>query len=186
MWMPTYGMALWCVAYSHDILPLPHPFCLWAIGGTAVITLLIPLLMIAVLRMMEMVRSLLLHNREERRLPYFFTAMCYGLWCYYLGHTLKMPWEMVWIALGAMFALGLVLIINRWWKISAHMTGIGGLIGGTLHYYWSYHTLGSVWPMVMLLGAAWLIAWARLYLDEHTDGQVVAGLLIGILCTGLL
>lgn len=186
MWMATYGIVLWTMAYSRNIMPLPLPFCLWAVGLTAVFTLLIPTGMIALMKSMGMVSDMYLRKKEERRWPYIFTIVCYGMWCYALGMTLKMPWEMVETGIGATLAIGLVMLINRWWKISAHMTGIGGLIGGTLHYYHAYHTLDSVWPIVVLLTAAWVIAWARLYLDEHTDGQVVAGLLLGMVCTGIL
>lgn len=183
--MPTYGMILWCIAYSRDILPLSYRFIAWTIGGTTVLTMLIPTLMILIMRKMGMVSSIHLSKKEERRWPYIFTLICYGVWCYYLGVSLRMPWEVVKIGLGAMLALGIVMTVNRWWKISAHATGIGGLIGGVIHYYWHYHTMQSVWPMVILFAIAWLIAWARLYLDEHSDSQVVAGLLTGMACMGM-
>jgi hypothetical protein len=62
-------------------------------------------------------------------MPYIYTLICYGFWAYFMHGTVRLPLFMVVGALGAIAALAAVTVINHWWKISAHLTGIGGLLG---------------------------------------------------------
>jgi membrane-associated phospholipid phosphatase len=93
-----------------------------------------------------------------------------------------LPDLMLWIALGAMVALGIVTVVNRWWKISAHLTGMGGLLGGVCSYALYYSMLPSS-LLVFLLLAALLLMYARIYLEAHTPLQVVCGMLVGLVST---
>ena len=81
-------------------------------------------------------------------------------------------------------ALLAVTLINHWWKISAHLTGIGGLLGGICSFALHYATLPMGLVVIVLL-VALILMYARLYLDAHTPLQVVAGFILGILCTFL-
>ena len=49
LWIPTYGIALFCVAYSRHVLPLPPVWQGVAIGGTLLLTCVIPLTAILLL-----------------------------------------------------------------------------------------------------------------------------------------
>ena len=87
------------------------------------------------------------------------------------------------IAGGATLTMGLILIINKKWKISAHLTGMGGFLGGVLSYYLSIGSIPSTGFLCALLGISLLLMYARLWLNAHSSGQVVAGWLMGIICT---
>jgi membrane-associated phospholipid phosphatase len=95
---------------------------------------------------------------------------------------MKMPLFLLLVAIGAIVALLIVTIINSWWKISAHLTGIGGLLGGICSYalYSSSLPIGLICITLML---ALILMYARLYLDAHTPMQVVCGFLLGLLAT---
>ncbi|MEE2657928.1 MAG: hypothetical protein VX733_05440 [Candidatus Latescibacterota bacterium] len=84
---------------------------------------------------------------------------------------------LLWV--GASFALGsaAVLVINRWWKISIHVTGAGGaaVLGAV-----------SLSPTPLWLALPTLAAWARLRRGAHTRSQVLAGCALGASITGLL
>jgi membrane-associated phospholipid phosphatase len=72
------------------------------------------------------------------------------------------------------------LLITYYWKISMHMTGIGGLCGAFL-------LLGIVWPVdlrLILAGLffiAGIVGSSRLVLQVHTPAQVAAGFIAGLL-----
>jgi membrane-associated phospholipid phosphatase len=68
------------------------------------------------------------------------------------------------------------------WKISAHLTGIGGLLGGVCSFALYYSTL-PLGLVITILTASLILMYARLYLHAHTPLQVVCGLLLGILST---
>jgi membrane-associated phospholipid phosphatase len=84
--------------------------------------------------------------------------------------------------LGASISLLSVTIINHWWKISAHLTGIGGLLGGICSYGICYSTL-PFYPILIVLILALLLMYSRIHLRAHTPMQVVCGFLLGLLFT---
>jgi membrane-associated phospholipid phosphatase len=86
--------------------------------------------------------------------------------------ALDAPAEM--LALLASIAVGVAggWVITLWWKISVHAAIAAGaatvlmLVFGT--------AMLAVWPIVGL------IAWSRVQVGDHTPGQVVAGVALGI------
>jgi membrane-associated phospholipid phosphatase len=152
------------------------------IAGTAVLTLIIPIILLVFLWRKGYIDSLHIDNAKQRTTPYIYTLICYGFWAYFVRVTVKMPTFMLLVAIGAMVALLAVTIINHWWKISAHLTGIGGLLGGICSFALNYSTLPLMLIIIVLL-LSLLLMYARLYLQAHTPMQVVCGFLLGLLCT---
>lgn len=182
MWMPLYGVILFCVA-ARKLLPiLPASYMGMCIAGTAVLTLIIPIILLVFLWRKGYIDSLHIDNAKQRTTPYIYTLICYGFWAYFVRVTVKMPTFMLLVAIGAMVALLAVTIINHWWKISAHLTGIGGLLGGIFSFTLNYSILPLMLIIIVLL-LALLLMYARIYLQAHTPMQVVCGFLLGLLCT---
>ena len=182
MWMPLYGVILFCVA-ARKLLPiLPASYMGMCIAGTAVLTLIIPIILLLFLWRKGYIDSLHIDNAKQRTTPYIYTLICYGFWAYFVRVTVKMPTFMLLVAIGAMVALLAVTIINHWWKISAHLTGIGGLLGGIFSFALNYSTLPLMLIIIVLL-LSLLLMYARIYLQAHTPMQVVCGFLLGLLCT---
>jgi membrane-associated phospholipid phosphatase len=150
--------------------------------GTFVLTALIPIVLIIILWRQGRVSSLHITNPKERTIPYLYSTACFGFWCYFVSHTTHLPKVWLFIALGATVALLAVTIINRWWKISAHLTSMGGLLGGLISMG-LYYNIVPTSLVIALLVLSLLLMYARLYLDAHTPMQVVCGYLLGILCT---
>lgn len=182
MWMPLYGVILFCLA-ARKLLPiLPASYMGMCIAGTAVLTLIIPIILLLFLWRKGYIDSLHIDNAKQRTTPYIYTLICYGFWAYFVRVTVKMPTFMLLVAIGAMVALLAVTIINHWWKISAHLTGIGGLLGGIFSFALNYSTLPLMLIIIVLL-LSLLLMYARIYLQAHTPMQVVCGFLLGLLCT---
>jgi membrane-associated phospholipid phosphatase len=82
--------------------------------------------------------------------------------------------------LGGFFALLTTTFVTRFWKISMHMTGIGGLCGSIV-------LCAIVWPVDLRLLLALLfvlsgaVGSARLIVNAHTPAQVTAGFFAGFL-----
>ena len=182
MWMPLYGVILFCLA-ARKLLPiLPASYMGMCIAGTAVLTLIIPIILLVFLWRKGYIDSLHIDNAKQRTTPYIYTLICYGFWAYFVRVTVKMPTFMLLVAIGAMVALLAVTIINHWWKISAHLTGIGGLLGGICSFALNYSILPLILIITVLL-LSLLLMYARIYLQAHTPMQVVCGFLLGLLCT---
>ena len=185
LFIPTYGIILFCVAHSLHIAPLAGVWIAVAVTGTFLLTCVLPITAIWILMKKGLVKDLYIDNPKERTTPYVYAALGFGFWCYFLTHILHAPTFLSGVAVGATIAIGLVALINRTWKISAHLTGLGGLIGGILSYCLGIGAIPTWGTWALWLGLSWLLMWARLYMDAHTGAQVSAGWLLGIACTFL-
>lgn len=182
MLMPMYGMLLYALSTRGQMSIYSTAYMGMYLSGTAILTLFIPIALLLILWRKGYVSSLHIDDAKQRTTPYIYTLICYGFWAYFLRVVMKLPMFLFLVAIGAIIALLAVTIINHWWKISAHLTGLGGLIGGIC----SYALYASVMPMGLICGllvVALLLMYARLYLNAHTPLQVVCGLMLGISCT---
>ena len=181
LFMPTYGIVLFCMAFSQQI-PLPAAYWLVSCIGTFFMTALIPLSLMIFRRLRGEISDISISNASERTPIYVYTIICYAFWSYFLYRVIHAPFVSL-IGIGATIALGLVLLINTRWKISAHLTGLGGLLGGILAYVYNYTLPLPMMAISIILGIALALMFARLYLNAHTSLQVVTGFLLGIIMT---
>lgn len=182
LWIPTFGMVLFCAAFVGRKAIVPTVFWWVACGGTFVFTALIPLSLILLMIRKGQIKDIYITSSQERVVPYIYTIAGFGFWSYFVAAVLNAPAFLLWTALGATLALVVVTIINHWWKISAHLCAMGGLLGGICSYALCYGILpfGTV---CAVLGVSLLLMYARLYVGAHTPLQVVVGYLVGLLCT---
>ena len=184
MFMPLYGILLFCYATQTSALKLPAIYLLICVLGTCVLTVIIPITLLLYLRHKGYINSLHINDPKQRTTPYIYTIVCYGFWAYFLRATMQLPLFLLIVVIGAIIALIIVTLINHWWKISAHLTGIGGLLGGVCSYA-IYYSRMPFYLIISILLAALLLMYARIYLNAHTPMQVVCGFLLGIITTFL-
>ncbi len=122
--VPTYGVVLSLFLTVLSTVPAPVK---WTVTGVCfAITCLVPLLAIIVLHRIGLVKDPGLNNRNERLIPYAVSALSYGACAAYL-HTAHAPsWLWLFMA-GAGVATVVCAAVNFRWKISAHLTAMGGL-----------------------------------------------------------
>lgn len=95
-------------------------------------TVLIPGIGIAVMKPLGFIKSLESPERMERIGPYIIIGVFY-LWLYKnLSTGGQVPPLYLVCTLGATFSLFIAFVINIFTKISAHATGVGGLVGMTI------------------------------------------------------
>jgi membrane-associated phospholipid phosphatase len=142
-------------------------------------TLLIPLVLMVGLRWSGLIKSLHFEEKSDRRTPFVLVTLFYLLTTYFLmGKTELDP--ILWQGMGVITcSVALLTGVTFFWKMSAHMTGIGGLLAvlGVLGIY--FPSLGLAYLLVAALILGGLVASARLYLDAHSPAEVYAGLLVG-------
>lgn len=182
MLMPLYGMLMFCIGVRKIGVELPLLYTLLCIVGTLVLTVIIPVILLLMMKKKGYISSLHIEDSKQRTTPYIYTLVCYAFWAYFIRGVVQLPVFVLVIVLGAMVALLSVTIINHWWKISAHLTGIGGLLGGVCSFGLYYNTL-PFWIIIGLLLVSLILMYARLYLESHTPMQVVCGFLLGLLTT---
>ena len=180
LWMPTVLVALGLWLDPHIRMGL-LPQGLWILCGMVlVMTGLFPLTSVLLMQRSGLVSHLTLPGREERLPVYVLTLIYYGMAYWLLRRTLVHP-ALLGFFFGALVAVLAVLLINLRWKISAHMTALGGVAGALLGMM-ALHGVpaGALLVLVfVLLGA---LGSARLLASDHSPAQVYAGALLGGAC----
>ena len=185
LFLPTYGIALFCYAHSLHVAPIHWAWVLVALLGTLILTCLVPISAIWIMMKRGEVKDMQIENPNERTVPYLYTALGFAFWAYLVVSILHAPIFLSFIAIGATAAIALIAVINRFWKISAHLTGFGGLVGGIFTYCLGLGAIPTWGTLSLWLGLSLLLMWARLHLNAHTPAQVCAGWLLGITCTSI-
>jgi membrane-associated phospholipid phosphatase len=118
-----------------------------------------------------------LDKSPDRVIPMLSTAIFYYAGYYVLGRLNVFPVYKVFLISSILIIVVLMMISVRW-KISAHMAGIGGLIGAFIALSFRLG-LNSSFVLAVLIGIAGLIGSSRLVLGKHTPIQIYTGFLTG-------
>lgn len=171
--------------YFTQLLIVPmNTFKQLLIFGSMFLLVVPPLIWYLLLYKLNIVKSLRATTRKERVWPYIFTILSYSLVGFICGQLdVEYGFDCLWK--GASLALIIVFIVNLFWKISAHATGVGSWLGMLvfLSIYNSYPLLSEIIVIIFIGG---LVGWARLKLDAHTPLQVLFGYLVGFVSIGIL
>ena len=176
--MPTYGVMLLFV-YTYFGVIYTRQFWL-IISHIFLFSFVIPAILIFMLFRMGIISDLSLTKRRERFYPYLITLLSYtAMMIFY--YRMNMPkWFLLMIA-ASIAIMVVAIVITLWWKISAHMFGIGGLVGGAMSVSYFVERSNPYYLFMGLFILAGLIGTSRLILKRHTLPQVIAGFLLGFL-----
>lgn len=176
--MPTYGALLLVNLDAFNSLMLFTKAII--VGGTLLFTGIMPALPILLMLKSGEVNDLFISRREERTIPYLFAFFSYVVYTFFLYKVVHFPMFIVAMGIGVSISILLITLINLKWKISAHLSGIGGLVGGVfgISYRMGYNHLGL---LITILAISALVALSRIELKAHTPGQTLAGFLLGFI-----
>ena len=141
-------------------------------------TIILPLLSIFFLIKKGKVSSLEMSNHKERSLPLFITVIWMSLGVFMLSNILFYAPILKAEIIGAILIILFAAIISKFWKISLHLLGLGGVVGvfialqliegGVLHLLLIFILLSGI------LGVA------RIQQKAHNHTQVYLGFLLGL------
>jgi membrane-associated phospholipid phosphatase len=136
---------------------------------------LAPILFILFMMRIGRITDLHMNTRQERYLPYLVSIVSSAvvLLPLYLFDGPVLLSCLTILNIVVLFILGLV---NTFWLISIHTTSVSA---ATVIFGLVFGSGAAVAFSPFLLS----VCWARLYLRRHTPGQVVAGLLLGLVAT---
>jgi membrane-associated phospholipid phosphatase len=107
--------------------------------------------------------------KEERTFPFLIAIIFYliGLWL-----MIKFDLNIISIAFWFCYISNTIItiIINKFWKISAHSMGASGPFAAIIFSFG--------WIGLFMLPVVILVGWSRIKLKCHTISQVVAGILL--------
>lgn len=153
---------------------------------TFLATAAIPVIGIFILSRLKVISDPKLNERRDRTLPYIIETACFIGLAVYLNHINAPAWLSLFLIGGAV-ALIVLTVVNRWWKISGHATGMGGLCAMLFYLMLSGNSIYSLhWEFLAAILLAGAVCSARVVMGRHTLGQVAAGFLNGFLWVAIL
>jgi hypothetical protein len=178
--MATYGCLLLLFGIKNTVYDYLTSFeYKWKISMIVFIfSFVFPVANIYILYKLKRIPALTLSDQRDRTFPYIMTSLFYfGL--YYLLMDINIWATIKLFIIGAGTAILLTAFINLRYKISAHMVGLGGLLGVliSVSYLIQFDMTLYYIPVIITAG---VVGAARLFLNEHRSSQIYAGFLLGL------
>jgi hypothetical protein len=141
-------------------------------------TIILPLLSIFFLIKKGMVSSLEMSNHKERSLPLFITVLWMSLGFYMLRNILGYAPILKAEIIGAILIVLFAAIISKFWKISLHLLGIGGVVGVFIAL--QLIEGGVMYLLLFFILLSGILGIARIAQKAHNHTQVYVGFLLGV------
>ena len=147
-------------------------------------TILTPTITIFLFRKINGFARQELSERKKRYVPILLTIISY-VFCLLMMRKLNIPWYMTGIIFVSLVISIICILVNLKWKLSEHMAGMGGIIGGLVSFSALFSYNPVVWLCLFILIAG-ILGSARIVLGHHTLGEVLSGFVVGLGCSFLI
>jgi hypothetical protein len=141
-------------------------------------TIILPLLSIFFLMRKGRVGSLEISNHKERSLPLFITALWMSLGFFMLNNILFYAPILKAEIIGAILIILFAAIISKFWKISLHLLGIGGVVGVFIAL--QFIEGGVMYLLLFFILLSGILGAARIAQKAHNHTQIYVGFLLGM------
>jgi hypothetical protein len=153
-----------------------------------IFSVLAPGLSLVILRRRNVISDIQIANRRERGTP-MLIMLVYCLVLYLLfvfkAEDGALPKYIYALPLSGVFVIGVFAIINRFKKISLHAAG-AGILSGFVFAYCAEQMVFEFWILLGVISISGVILSARLYLQKHSQIEVLLGWTLSFLFTFLV
>lgn len=163
---------------------MPMQYKLIVLGIVYCFTILTPTITIFLFRKINGFGIQEMSERKKRYVPILLTIISY-VFCLMMMMKLNIPWYMVGIIMASLVVSVICIFVNLKWKLSEHMAGIGGVIGGLISFSALFSYNPVMWLCMFILIAG-VLGSARIVLGHHTLGEVIGGFAVGLVCAILV
>ncbi len=193
LFMPMYALLLvMFVPSNQDFLfnydnlflqSLPFKTALLTMFG--IFCVVAPGISFILLKRSGVISSVEMDTKKERTVP-IIVMMIYCLVLYIMfvlkAKELIIPKFIFALPLSGVVVTAIFLIVNRWKKISIH-SGAAGILSGFVLAYLLAQTEYQLWVFTLTILISGLVMSARLYLERHTNSELIIGWMIGSFTT---
>ncbi len=176
--MPTIGIFILFNSGSHlTLINFEVKKVIFLITFTS--TCILPLLFLPFFIYRNLIKSLKMESSKERIYPLSVVIIFY-FFAYYTIQVLPISDFISSFLLGSFIAVFILFLITLKWKISAHMTGIGGILGLLIGFSIRLN-LDLQFFIITTFLIIGLLGYSRLKLNEHNPAQIYSGIILGFL-----
>lgn len=138
-----------------------------------------PILVVLLLKGLGFIDSILLKTQKERIVPLLGTMMCYW-WISHVFKTLEAPLILQVLLRGSYWGIIVLFVCSIFFKISMHTMAAGGMLG-VLIVLLIITPVSMTIPLFIGIVIAGISGTSRLLLGAHTQFEIWAGYILGIL-----
>ncbi|RZS98381.1 PAP2 superfamily protein [Cecembia calidifontis] len=142
-------------------------------------TFIIPLLSVVMMRLTKNIGSFHMHSKEERVFPFSMISLFYMITTYLFYLKFRIDPALLLALVVITISVIILTSVTFFWKISAHMTGISGLVAIIFAIALKYPSYDYLALVIGSILAAGLVGSSRLYLNAHTPGEIFGGFILG-------
>ncbi|GAA4449006.1 hypothetical protein GCM10023092_02460 [Rurimicrobium arvi] len=176
-------MPLYCCLLMYQVAPeyfsgIPQKQLTGWLGMMVINTIMFPLLLLALLKGLGFIKSILLKDVKERVIP-LIGVMVFYFWPYLVAKNVHAPEAARILLLGNFWGIIAVFMCTIFFKISMHTSGVGSALGFVLVLC---ILKASFLPLALALvsAAAILVFWARRSLGAHSWKELWIGFALGL------
>lgn len=176
--IPTIAVVI--LLFGNSVMSsIPMELKLFFSGIVVMNTLVIPLLSLGLFHHFRILPDLALQNRRERLIPIAILAICYGV-CIYMLSNILLAFLILRFLYAALGCVVLALGVTYFWKISLHLTAMGGLLAMLMIL--NFSSFAEVpYTLILFILLTGVLASARLQLGYHNPMQVGVGFIGGFM-----
>ena len=142
-------------------------------------TLLIPLISVIGMRLTNTIESVHMRTIKDRVFPFSMVTLFYLITTYFFTSRLDFD-PLLGFTLSVITACIVVLtIITFFWKISAHTTGLAGMLAIVIVLNLKFNSTNLLYPLILSIMLCGAVMSSRLYLNAHRPLEVLAGFVLG-------
>jgi hypothetical protein len=175
--MPLYGLLILFNSGTYlSFMPYEFKKSVFLIVG--ICTLGIPLVFIPFFLYRKVITNIQMNSHQERIGPLVVTTIMF-YFSYFLMSSSAVPKTLQLFLLGSTICVAATLIITIKWKISAHMIGLGGVVGLIVSISLFMHSSVMSYLVLFLIFSG-LTGTSRLLLNSHSPAQIYTGFALGL------
>jgi len=142
-------------------------------------TIILPIINVFFLIKTKYIDSIEMSNYKQRSLPLFLSSIWLLLGYYHLNELLVFSPTLRAILISTLVVGVVSTIVSKYWKISLHMLGAGGLVG----VIFSLNSLfgGIQTALVISILFSGMLGVARIYENAHNHSQIYVGFSVGFI-----
>lgn len=174
--MPT--LVFLVMMYYYPLVHLEEQYKYFVLLVSILFTFVFPALILLGMFKFGLIGTIDIDRRKERIVPYLITIFFYGIMTYVMISK-EVHVSYVIAALSMITSILISWIITFFWKISAHLVAMGGLVGLMLRLVTNFYSPELVVWFIVALLLTGILMMSRVYLKAHTLAQVYLGFVLG-------
>ncbi len=146
-------------------------------------TVIAPIAMYSIFLKLNIIKTIQLDDKKERNMPMILMAIfCFLLFYTFNSIQVVLPKYVYGLCLAGGIIITLFSILNSYFKISLHATGVG-ILTGFVFAYISQQLFFQLWILIFVLLVSGIVLSSRLYLNKHNSIELISGYFLSFIIT---